>query len=157
MKKIAFVLCMLLLATTIFAEKVAIDTPYKDKTVTLDIPSDYASLKALTVQLATLYWGERYDREQSQADVAKLQKTVDDQNTSITNLKNQLLKTQDLLDVANKVTPFQFTMLYGGFYFVAQNQIIPSIGAGVLFFDKVSAYVTYSLVDKLGLYVGVKF
>ena len=158
MKSIFIAITLSLLVVTFsFAEKVTLNTPYTDKTITIDIPSDAGpQAKALIIKLAEMYWGERYDREKSQADVKKLQGTISDLKKQVGDLILELNNTQALLDKKIAPTPFILYADAGATVHIAGLKTVPQIGLTAQFFELFSLRLGYEFPDGPSLSLGIR-
>lgn len=166
MKKIiSLILSVFLIGSvTLYAESVILDTPYKDKNITLDIPSDYVSLKALTIQIAQLYWGERYDLEQTLSREQQLNNDLTKLTDSAGSLSATALKLNDsvtnLIKVYNQKPFFGFYVLSGATlsYQNLTQSLNIDIGVGTILGDKFMAQLIGGIpTPSLTLLLGWKF
>lgn len=106
MKKLLLITLLFVIPLSLFAsEEVVLNTPFDDE-ISIEIPESKDEMEQLIIDVAELYWGERYDLERSQEHVARLEKDIDKLNKQIDNLKEKLAETEKLLD--EKVKPDVF-------------------------------------------------
>jgi hypothetical protein len=160
-----FLLLLFLSFPLIAQETVVLNTPY-DKEISIDIPKDKKEMKDLIIEVAELYWGERYDLEKKLEDEKKLLKKIEElkerlkeSNQTIENLKVELKKTQDLLEEKVKPTPFKWGInINGGAMFYDSNTLLTFRGQPyILLFEAVSIGVDLGYPLQISLSFGIQF
>lgn len=153
MKKLMFVI-MILISSSLFAQQqFTIETSKGPKTV--EIPENQTPTEAF-LEMAELYLEERWDheetlkREENAYDqIDRLNVVIDNLQEEITKLQDQLRKTEDLLDQALRPDPFALrTMITYG------NNSVGG-GFGITLFESIGA--SLSAEYPLGFRVGISY
>ncbi len=80
--------------TIINAEEVMLNTPFEEE-IRLELPETIEDSHKLLIQIAELYWGERYDLEE-------ITETLENNDLVLTNTKDELLIAQDDITILRK-------------------------------------------------------
>ena len=166
MKKFAFFIILLIFsAFFITADEIVLDTPYNYE-ISLPIPDNYNDLVDLTIQIAELYWGERYDLEQTESDLEKALDQNDKLIVQLESTKLQLKSANDMISVLakkvkelNKNDLFRWGInVFGGG--VVKNDIISmsfKTNPYIQLFEflNIGAYFEYPI--GIGIQVGIQF
>jgi len=158
MKKIfvSFLLVIGLIVTPfVFADKVTLQTPYTNKTITIDIPADAGpDARAMLITVSQLYWGERYDLENTLARESQWNSMIDSLKTPIDNVSTQV---KNLIKVYNTPILFAPFSLLGASYGLNGNiQMNAAVGTTILGKFSIMALVQFP-TPTVGLMFGFKW
>lgn len=159
MKNTLILILIFITSMILFSEEVIVETPYKDK-ITLDLPESYDELRELTIQIAELYWGERYDLESTLKTLAETRTSLNEilieRNIALS--ENQLIKAEinNIKKLANKRT-FIAPSILGGVSFSTRSNTSFYFGAQLILLETVLMQASFDTDLSINLGLGLQF
>lgn len=159
MKNTLILILIFIASMILFSEEVIVETPYKDE-ITLDLPESYDELRELTIQIAELYWGERYDLESTLKTLAETRASLNEilieRNIALS--ENQLIKAEinNIKKLANKRT-FIAPSILGGVSFSTRSNTSFYFGAQLILLETVLMQASFDTDLSINLGLGLQF